>query len=516
MNAIPIPSIRRRYASKLISSLVGLVLGMVNSIIVPRALGAALYGDFNFLRNSFRNIFATMDMGVSSAHTTYASRNRDSGGATHLGMLFWATISLVLLLLVGVSFVAGFAGWLWPGQEKTFILLAYLLGFSMFVLERLTDLTDGKGVTVKSENIRIAVSFLGIVVIVFMYYSDYLNMASYLWFQIGLYLLNAIVFYRLVRRLAIYSGLGTRFADGEFRNVARYYYNYAHPIFTMTLVGFVFGYFDRWFLQLVDGSVAQGYFSLAFNFSAIIFLFTSSLTPIFRQSVASAHGDGDAERIRALVRKIQLIYCFTAAASIFFLMHIDVIVAVVGREQYQGAALPLAIMALYPIHQTYGQIVGSAIMATDRTRVYRNVGIISSVLGFALTYFLLAPATFVVPGLALGAVGLALKNVLIQIFSVNLLLRDIYRVYGISIAENLILQAGTLLLLFPLGYFPLFLEKSYFSGGGVALTVTGIAVSGMLFASLCVAFLMRYPGLAGLSRVEMTDLVAQVRQKIRI
>lgn len=516
MNVVATPSIRRRYVSKLASSFVGLILGMVNSIIVPRVLGAALYGDFNFLRNSFRNLFAFMDMGVSSAHLTYVSKNRESGGATHLGILFWGGISLALLLLVGVSIATGYTEWLWPGQEKKFIMLAYVLGFAMFALERLTDLADGKGVTVNAENIRIAVSFLGILTIVLMYYSGYLDMISYFWFQIGLYLLNALVFYRLVRRLALYGGLGTRLARAELRKVARYYYDYAHPIFTMTVVGFMLGYFDRWFLQLVGGSVAQGYFSLALNFSYIIFLFTGSLTPIFQQSIASAHGEGDADRIRTLVKKIQLIYYFTAAASILFLLHIDIIVAVVGKEQYQGAIVPLAIMSLYPIHQTYGQMAGSAIMSTDRTHVYRNVGIISSIMGILLTYLLIAPANFAVPGLALGAVGLALKNVLIQIISVNLLLYDISRVYGISIKRNLMLQAGTLFILFPIGYISLSLEKLFFSGGGVMLTVAGIAASGMLFAFMCAALLVRYPGLAGLARVEMTVLVAQVRQKIGI
>jgi hypothetical protein len=76
------------------------------------------------------------------------------------------------------------------------------------------------------------------------------------------------------------------------------------------------------------------------------------------------------------------------------------------------------LMALYPIHQTYGQLSGSLFLATDQTRLYRNIGVISMFIGLIITLFILLPTKF--GGLAAGSGGLAFKMIIVQFISVNI------------------------------------------------------------------------------------------------
>ncbi len=77
----------------------------------------------------------------------------------------------------------------------------------------------------------------------------------------------------------------------------------------------------------------------------------------------------------------------------------------------------LSIMAFYPVHQSLGQINGSLFYSTQRNKEYRNVGLFFMPLGLLLSFFLIAPSGLF--GLNLGAKGLAIQMVLIQILTVN-------------------------------------------------------------------------------------------------
>ena len=70
-------------------------------------------------------------------------------------------------------------------------------------------------------------------------------------------------------------------------------------------------------------------------------------------------------------------------------------------------------MAFYPIHQTYGQLSGSIFYAASQTKLYRNIGIFSALLSvlFAFTFIYI---------FELGAVGLALTMLIVQVIGTNI------------------------------------------------------------------------------------------------
>ena len=110
-------------------------------------------------------------------------------------------------------------------------------------------------------------------------------------------------------------------------------------------------------------------------------------------------------------RYIPLLYAIAAYLSCFVLINAHAVTYIVGGEQFKSAVLVVSILAVYPIHQTYGQLSGAVFMATGQTKLRRNIGSFFQVLGLPLSYFLLAPTHYY--GLNSGAVDLAIKIMLI-------------------------------------------------------------------------------------------------------
>jgi O-antigen/teichoic acid export membrane protein len=170
---------------------------------------------------------------------------------------------------------------------------------------------------------------------------------------------------------------------------------------------------------MFGGSGEQGLYSLSFKVGALCFLFTRSLTPLFHREISRAYSKNSPDEMRRLfLRFVPMFYSIAVCISAFFFFQSDKISVIIGGESFKGAAVPVALMSLFPIHQTYGQLNSAVYFATGRTKLYRNIGLVNNVIGLLVAYLFLAPKTQW--GLDLGSTGLALKMVLVQIMGQNI------------------------------------------------------------------------------------------------
>ena len=165
------------------------------------------------------------------------------------------------------------------------------------------------------------------------------------------------------------------------------------------------------------------------------------------------------------------------------------------------------IIILYPIHQTYGRFCGDTLLSMERTDIYRNVSIWTSVIGLIISYVLLAPSTFLIPGLNFGAVGLSLKMVITQIIAVNITLYIICKIISLSFRKYLFAQFKNIVPLFILGYLISLLEYSFKgSSMGVVDILLLLTISGLGYTIFTGIIGWMFPELLGLSREELLSL----------
>lgn len=242
------------------------------------------------------------------------------------------------------------------------------------------------------------------------------------------------------------------------------------------------------------------------------FLFVSAMTPLIMRELSIAWGQKDRVAMaRLLTRFAPLLYVVAAYFSCFTLAEGPALVNIFGGAEFTAAILPVQIMALYPLHQAYGQLAGSVFHATGRTRVLRNIAALECVYGFATAWFLLAPPDLL--GLNLGAVGLALKTVCVQCLTVNLYLWLASRFIPLNFWRNFAHQIWSLAALLLLAF--ACRELTIDLGFGDLDSFRRFFISGVLYSLFCLGLCLAVPQVLGLSRRELRELFIRLKKSRR-
>lgn len=283
---------------------------------------------------------------------------------------------------------------------------------------------------------------------------------------------------------------------------AKEFYQYSHPLFIYALVGLFVGILDRWLLQIFSGSVQQGFYGLSYQIGAICFLFTSAMTPLIMREFSIAYAKRDLTQMAHLFRRyIPLLYGIAAFFSCFIAMQAENVAYIFGGAKFNDAALAIAIMAFYPIHQTYGQLSASVFLAAGQTGLYRNIGVSFIIIGLPVTYFLIAPVAMM--GINAGSTGLAIKMVAIQFVAVNVQLYFNSKFLQLSFSKyfaHQVLCIGCLLLV----AFVTFNMVNYFHLSSNKLI--NFFISGIAYSVVIAVLTYFVPAIFGLTHKDINNI----------
>ncbi|OGV63243.1 MAG: hypothetical protein A3K18_04685 [Lentisphaerae bacterium RIFOXYA12_64_32] len=506
-------SVKKRFVATFSSKAVAFIVGLATAGIVPRSLGPLQYGNYQFLNSTFLEVKNLTDLGVSSAFFTDACKNKRTGIVALLFLLWELLQNAVIVTGIAVSVYLGWAGEIWPQQEPRIIFC--VAGVSMLtILEgRFLSLADAKALTVYAQVAKTVCYLLQVALVVSLFLADRLDLRAYI-------VLNYVVLSVSVTILCVYffakrdSLFVNDCTKAAVRETVRYMRSYCSPLAIYTIVGFLYAFFNRWFLQRTGGGTQHGYYSLAFNGSQIIMIFSCSMTPIFWREMSASFGDGDFGRIRQFFEKNhKLFFSITCFISAFMCIQAAFIVRLFAGESFSAAVWPFMLMVFYPAHQTFGQLGGTMFLATDRTLQLRNIATLCMVAGAALTYFLVAPRVGRVPGLGLGSLGLAIQMLLFQVVYVNVLLFSNCRYLSLSYPHYLWYQVWVIalfLLLAALSSALGFSVSSFLPLPKNAAGMVAFVASGTIYAALGMLSVLSYPAICGVEREEMRSILGKI------
>jgi O-antigen/teichoic acid export membrane protein len=413
-------SIKRRYFFKLIKSIIDALINASMLLFVPNTLGPVNYGNFTFIRDTFQNIIQTSDLNLGSAHNNAAARKINSQIETNFYFSFVFLIGIILIFFVSIITFLNFNKYLFPAQESKFIFLGAILAYFMYVFSNLMGYSDSKSLTVGFEKRAIIINIIIFLFFLVLFFSNQLNLINFFLYRLFLYFVlitSAFYFFKYQNKFKF------NFVNpfgAEFRKILFNFLTFSGPLIFLSFVGLLFTFFDRWFLQIIDGSKSQGMYSLAFALSSIAGLFLSPFTPLVMQTVAKADEEKDDNLIISTFSNVKFLYLISVFLSFFFIFHVDQILQLTGGSNYNFGKATIMIMFLHPMHVVYGQIAGGSLIALSKTKLYSNISLFTTIIGFFITYFLIAPVNYVIPGLGLNSFGLALKVVIHQFISVNI------------------------------------------------------------------------------------------------
>jgi len=495
-------SLKKRYLAKLSANLVGLAISVVTQAIVPRGLGPKAYGDFHFLSNFFTQVVGFLDMGTSIGFYTKLSQRQRDFGLVSFYLRFACLASFLVFVFVWCAQATGSYVTLWPDEKLFYIYLASIWGILTWFVQIVNKIADAYGVTVSTEIARIIQKGLGLALILALFFTSQLNLTHFFFYHYFILIFLALAFIWVMEHKRYSLKRSWKLSLAQIRAYTKEFYIYSHPLFVYALVGLIVGILDRWMLQFFSGSVEQGFFGLSYRIGAICFLFTSAMTPLITREFAIAFDEKDLQQMAYLFRRyIPMLYAIAAYFACFIAVEADKVTIIIGGAKFHQAALAVAIMAFYPIHQTYGQLSGSVFYTTGQTALYRNIGITFMLIGLPVTYFLIAPPDKM--GINAGSLGLAVKMVALQFLGVNVQLYYNARLLGLRFWRYLVHQivsVGCLLAVATVAM--LVVDKGFAFQSKIICFI----LSGFLY-SIIVMFLIYFqPIIFGLKRQDIRTL----------
>lgn len=487
----------QRFRATMAANMLGAAAGFLASVFLARGLGAAGFGDYNFLIAGFTAFGAAIDLGSSSAFYTFMSQGL--GQARHFrAFASWTALRFLLiaglLALLPGRWLAG----MWVGHGRPVVLLAFCAFFFSVPLRAfLIQTAESVRRTAFIQFSLAALAVLEAAAIFILWRLDILNVAWAL-ALLALEYAALLVFFLSRFDWRLLAGEGGR----PWPELLRQYASYCAPLVLLSLVSFPCDFADRWMLQRFGGSTQQGFFSFGQQFATIALLATVSLLNIFWKEIAEAHRSGDLERVKDLYRRASRALFFAAACGAGLLIpHSGWILTLVAGGQFAGGAAALGLMLLYPCFQSIGQLNGAYFYATEDTRTHVAISSLSLFAGLPLTYLALAPRTAWVPGLGLGAAGLAARWALLQIAAVSAQSWIIARRQKTrsDLAHPLLVLGSLLAIGFGAKLVGAALARVLPAAGGF----TAFGLSGLAYAACVAALVYRFPGRAGTSVEEI-------------
>ncbi len=501
-----------RYLAKLIANIIGLIFGLIIQMIIPRSLGPKMYGNYEYLVNFFNKAFPFFTLGTDMGfYTKLSMRQREYGLISFYTYLTGFSI-FVLFIFIYTCHVLGLTSIIWLDQTGKYIYMAAIYSALIWIIRILTHTSDAFGLTVFTEFARAAQKLLGLIILASFFLLKILNLEYLFIYYYIISILFIISFIIIFRKSGYYIFQEWSLNKEKIINYIKEFYNYSHPLFFASVISVITELMDHYILQLYGGSIQQGFFGLSYRVGAVCFIFTSAMTSLIIREMSVLFNKNDYVGMRKLFSRFgPALFMIAAYIGCFASVEARSISYIFGGSEFIAATIPMAIMSLYPIHQTYGQLTGSILFATGKTKLYRNITIVFMILGLPISYILIAPHNML--GLDIGATGLALKFVGVQLFSVNVMLYFITKILDINYYEFLKYQIVGIFLLLIIAFLSKMLVSELIHENN--MIILRFIISGIIYTLVIALIIYFKPYVFGITKSDLTIVVNKVLRKIR-
>ncbi len=513
-------SIKKRFLFSFFANTLRAGLSLLTGLMVARGLGPSEYGNLAFLLGSFWAIRALLDMGASSAFFTFISGINYSASyyLIYLGWLLFQFIFLVTIIFIIMP--DDIREMMWINQSSYLIFLALIASYVQNqVWQTIVQIYESQRKTIQIQTISILIIVTHLLLIVIFWFNNIISVPNVLLAIIFEYTLATLLLAFSLRKWSVIR-IKNKIDQNTIKNLEEYV-SYCKPLVVIGVVTFFVEFSEKWILQKYSGADQQGFFQVASQLSTIGIIAATSIMNILWKEVSVSHGIGSNEKIIFLHKKMAsfLMLLVTSIACFFAPWSKDLVGIMLGSE-YLDSWPVLFVMLFYPIHQVMGQLNSTVLMGTSNTWLHMKLTIFGLAISLPITFFLVGPTSgswgF---GLGMGALGFAIKTVLLNIFLVNIQVWFIYRQNNkrfewLSQFRGLgfCLLLSTLIYWFMSKLNLLIIDWLEFNTNLTILTEIGLAA--ILYFGIFISLVIFAPKVVSIHDSERNELIAMIRGAI--
>lgn len=502
---------RTRYLVKVLSSIIIAVLNIVIQMILPRAFSVEEFGYYSYNLNIFTSIVILGNLSTSNALVAKFSKRNEDIGLVFFYLKFYFVEIILLSACVSLLFSLHILVDTFSGQTMMMVMLGLETTALTKFFGDIVSMYDSMAITKTTAVSQIILKILSCLYVVIFYIFCNLNLIV---FYIGQIIILSVVSVMMLFKILRYQKI--LFPDRrKTKNTKAYIHEYSvycKPLIASNVFAQIITVLMNWCLMRFSGATEQAMFGVAWQLNTLVMYVFTPYAELSKREYSIISNDEVSLRgfyEHSLYRVIWL----TAYFACYIGFCSDWIVKIIYGNSYVGAKYVVLLIMIYTIYQAWGQMSGSFMLATERTKMNAWLGIIGQIINVALVFLFQIPNVIWPHGL--GALGIALVYVLGNVICVSLSIIVTVKSLNMKVLKIALSQIPPIMICGISAIIISNLLDMLIENMSVIHLVVKLMMAGIGYSVLVVMVLWIHPAFIGTRREELLECIANVLKKIK-
>lgn len=493
---------RRRYFVKIASSVVIAALNILIQMILPRAFSVEEYGYYSYNLNVFTSVVVLANLSTASAMVAKFSKRNDEIGLVYFYWKFYSLEILILTLGLCVLYPTAFMQESLAGQT---IFMA-ILGLEAAAVNRLLcdiiSIFDSMAIVSVTAKFQILLKIIVSTLVVALYMLSSLDLTIFYLVQIGVTLIISLILIHIAvnYQKSKYSQQKIQ----SFREYASEYASFCSPLVLSSVVAQFITILMNWCLMKFSGATEQALFGAAWQLNTLVNYAFSPYAELSKREYAIYADDIETVGI-FYENSLKRIIWLTAYFACFIGFCSDWILGIVYGDEYAGADLVTLMIMIYTVYQAFGQMSGSFMLGTERTKMSAAITMMNQLITFALVFLFQIPNPIFKD--SLGANGIGLVYMLGAFISTNITTVLVVRVLNRSARKALSIQIMPVVLCSVLSFALNRCFNILIAIDSIWLLLVKLILAGVIYSLLIALVVWKRPSLVAMDRNQLIKLI---------
>ena len=495
-------SFRSRYFVKITSSVIIAALNMVIQVILPRAFSVEEFGYYSYNLNVFTSTVVLANFSMSSALVAKFSKRPEELGIVFFYLKYYLLevifLSLGMMLLYPLDFIKNS----FAGQSVFMVLLGLEFALVTKLLGDAISIFDAMAIAKISAIYQIVLKTLLALFITATYFGGRLNLSVFYFGQIiGLTSVSAILIYMAIhyqRQKYPIQIIGNR------KQYIKEFVSYCRPLALSSVASQLIIILMNWLLIKYAGVREQAMFGIAWQLNTLISYVFSPYAELSKREYA-VFADDKTLLSNFYLNSLKRMFWITSYFACFVGFCSSWVVKLLYGTKYIGAEKITLLIMIYTIYQAWGQINGSFMLATEKTKMNAYIGILNQIVIVVLMFMFQVPNVIWPQGL--GSVGVAMVYLISNILIVFIMIFMVSKELGINPWRALNIQLVPLMLCSMLALILYCVMNFLIKENSIDILLCKLFVSGIVYTLLLLVFIYAFPEELGFEKKDILNIM---------